>query len=122
MTKQIKIPSPEHPIAIEANPNRVTVHVGEHAVADTKSALTLQEANYPPVQYIPLEDVDFAVLRRSETTTYCPYKGDASYYGIAVGDNDLADAVWTYEEPYPAVAAIAGHLAFYTNRVQVSIG
>src|SRR6202166_1929906 len=83
--KQIKIPGPDHPITIEANPSRVVVKVGGKVIADTRDALTLREASYPSVQYIPRRDVDMAALTRSEHRTYCPYKGDASYYSISAG-------------------------------------
>jgi uncharacterized protein (DUF427 family) len=83
--RQIKTPGPDHPITIEANPARVVVTVAGHVVADTQRAVTLREAQYPPVQYIPLADVDMSLPRASDTTSYCPYKGDASYYSIAAG-------------------------------------
>jgi uncharacterized protein (DUF427 family) len=97
--KLIKIPGPDHPISVEANPSRVVVKVGGKIIADTHDALTLREASYPPVQYIPRRDVDMAALTRSEHTTYCPYKGDASYYSIPAGGDRSRNAVWTYETP-----------------------
>ena len=115
--KQIKIPGPDHPISIQRNPARVVVSVAGHVVADTRNALTLQEADYSPVQYIPREDVDFSQLERTDHATYCPFKGDCSYYSIPAGGKKSAKAVWTYEDPYPAVAEIRGHVAFYPNRV-----
>ena len=125
-TREPKIPGPDHPITIEATSTRVTARVGAHVVADTTRALTLREANYPPVQYIPLADVDLTLLAASDTQTYCPYKGDASYYSISLpegqeAEDHLTDAVWTYREPYDAVAAIAAHVAFYTDRVEVIV-
>jgi uncharacterized protein (DUF427 family) len=95
--KPIKIPGPDHPISIDVNPSRVLVKVGGKVIADTSDALTLREASYPPVQYIPRRDVDMAALTRSEHTTYCPYKGDASYYSIPAGGDRSRNAVWTYE-------------------------
>jgi uncharacterized protein (DUF427 family) len=121
-TREPKIPGPDHPITIEPTDARVMARVGGQVVADTVRALTLREANYPPVQYIPLEDVDQTLLADSTTLTYCPYKGDASYYGITAADGTLADAVWTYREPYDAVVEITGHVAFYTGRVDVVVG
>jgi uncharacterized protein (DUF427 family) len=115
--KPIKIPGPDHPIAIEANLSRVVVKVGGKIVADTSNALTLREASYPPVQYIPRQDVDMAALTRSEHTTYCPYKGDASYYSIPVGGDRSHNAVWTYESPFEAMAQIKDYVAFYPDRV-----
>ena len=120
MSEQVKIPGPGHPITVEPNPRRVVARVGEQVIADTTSALTLREADYPPVQYVPVQDVDQASLRRTDTRTHCPYKGDASYYSIVTGAGELTDAVWTYEQPHAAVATIAGHVAFYPDRVQVS--
>ena len=115
--RTIKIPGPDHPIAIEPNPGRVVVTLGGRVIADTRAALTLREANYPPVQYIPRKDVDIAALARSTTTTYCPYKGEAAYFTIPAGGDRSVDAIWTYEAPYGAVAEIKDHLAFYPDRV-----
>jgi uncharacterized protein (DUF427 family) len=116
-TKTIKIPGPDHPITITPNPNRVVVTVGGQVVADSRAALTLQEAAYAPVLYLPRADVDMTRLERSAHSTYCPYKGDCAYYSIPAGGERAVDAVWTYEQPYEAVAAIRGHVAFYPDRV-----
>jgi uncharacterized protein (DUF427 family) len=115
--KVMKIPGPAHPISIEANPSRVVVQVGGKIIADTRHALTLHEASYPPVQYIPRRDVDMAALTRSEHTSYCPYKGDASYYDIPAGGDRSRNAVWTYEDPFEAMAQIKDYVAFYPDRV-----
>jgi uncharacterized protein (DUF427 family) len=117
MDKPIRIPDASHPITIEHNPKRVVVTAGGRVIVDTTRALTLKEASYPAVLYVPREDADMTLLARSTTQTYCPYKGDCSYYSIDVGGEHKADAVWTYESPYDAVAQIRGHLAFYPNRV-----
>jgi uncharacterized protein (DUF427 family) len=113
----VKIPGPDHPITITANQNRVVVKVGGVVIADTTRALTLREAGYPPVQYIPREDARMDLLQRSQSHTYCPYKGEASYFNIPAGGDRSVDAVWTYEVPYFSVAPIGGYLAFYANRV-----
>jgi uncharacterized protein (DUF427 family) len=115
--KTVKIPGPDHPIAIEPNTARVVVTVGGKVIADTTAALTLREASYPPVQYIPRQDVDMAALTRSEHTTYCPYKGDASYFSIPAGGERSTNAIWTYETPFAAMAQIRDYLAFYPDRV-----
>jgi uncharacterized protein (DUF427 family) len=115
--KPIKLPGPDHPITIERNPSRVVVSVAGRIVADTRQALTLREAHYPAVQYIPRGDVDMALLARTDHATYCPYKGDCAYFSIPLGGERSTDAVWSYETPYAAVAAIKGHLAFYPDRV-----
>jgi uncharacterized protein (DUF427 family) len=117
MMKQTKIPGPDHPISIVANPSRITVVGGGRVIADTRGALKLREASYPGVEYIPRGDVEMGTLIRSEHKTYCPYKGDASYFSIpALGDRG-ANAVWTYESPFEAVAQIKDYLAFYPDRV-----
>ena len=115
--KQIKLPGLDHPIFIQRNPARVVVSVAGRVVADTHNALTVREADYPPVQYIPREDVDLSQLERTDHATYCPYKGDCNYYSIPAGGKKSVNAVWTYEDPYPAVAQIKGHVAFYPDRV-----
>ena len=122
MSREIKIPGPGHPITVEKNPERVTVRVGGQVVADTTSALVLQESNYPPVQYIPLADVDQSLLTATDTSTYCPFKGDASYYSLSTPDGELTDVIWTYRTPYEAVAPIAEHVAFYANKVEITVG
>jgi len=111
------VPGPDHPITIERYPNRVVVTVAGRVVADTRDALTLREASYPGVQYIPRKDVDMTLLERTDHATYCPYKGECSYYSIPAGGERSRNAVWTYEAPYEAVEAIKGHLAFYPDRV-----
>jgi uncharacterized protein (DUF427 family) len=113
----MKIPGPDHPITIEPNPKRVRVVFNGRVVADTTRALTLREANLPPVQYVPREDADIALFARTSRATHCPYKGDAAYYSLKVDDRTSEDAVWTYEAPYPSVAPIKDHLAFYRDRV-----
>jgi len=115
--KSVKVPGPDHPITIEANPRRVVVSVAGRTIADTRDALTLCESSYPPVQYIPRKDVDMSLLERTAHATYCPYKGDCAYYSIPSGGERSVNAVWSYEAPYAAVAAIEDHVAFYPNRV-----
>jgi uncharacterized protein (DUF427 family) len=113
----MKIPGPDHPITIVPHPNRVRVMFNGRAVVDSTRALALREAKYPTVLYIPREDADMALLARTDRRTHCPYKGDASYYSIRVGERAAENAIWSYEQPYPAVADIAGRLAFYPDRV-----
>jgi uncharacterized protein (DUF427 family) len=122
MTDQPRlIPGSDHPITVAPNPNRVVVRFGDAVIADTRAALTLQESTYPAVQYIPRADVDFAVLQRTDHHTYCPYKGDCAYYSIQIDGRRGENAVWTYEHPHDAVAAIKDHVAFYPNQVTMSI-
>jgi len=118
-SKHIKIPGPDHPITITRTKGRVTVTVNGNRVADTHEALTLKEAAYPAVQYIPRKDVDMMQLQRTSHQTYCPYKGECAYYSIPAGGERSVNAVWTYEAPYGAVTAIRESLAFYPDRVDV---
>ena len=123
MTRAVKIPDATHPITIRPTGSRVTVRVGGVKVAESDNALSLAEASYPVVQYIPIGDVDQSLLVRTDSQTYCPYKGDASYYSVQTPDGRTeTDLIWTYEQPYDAVAEIAGHVAFYANRAEVSVG
>jgi len=118
MTAKIaKLPDADHPITIMRNPARIVVSAGGRLVADTTEALTLREASYPAVHYIPRKDVDMSLLQRTDHATYCPYKGNCAYYSIPAGGERSANAVWTYEQPFAAVAAIKDHLAFYPSRV-----
>ncbi|WP_197376367.1 DUF427 domain-containing protein [Mycolicibacterium baixiangningiae] len=115
-------PTAEHPITVTPTGRRVTVEVNGTVIAETDDALTLQEADYPAVQYIPMRDVAASALVCSDTTTYCPYKGDAAYYHVNAADQTVEDVIWTYGQPYPAVADIAGHVAFYPDKADVTVG
>ena len=112
-----RVPGPDHPITITPQPGRVRVEVAGRVIADSARALALREAGYPVVFYLPREDADLSLLQRTDHTTYCPYKGDCAYFSVPVGGARSANAVWSYESPYDAVAAIGGHLAFYPDRV-----
>ena len=112
-----KIPGPDHPISVSPNPKRVVVTAAGRVIADTRCALTLREASYPAVQYIPRYDVEMNQLARTTHSSYCPYKGDAAYFSIPAAGERGTNAVWTYEAPYEAVAGIEGYVAFYPDRV-----
>jgi uncharacterized protein (DUF427 family) len=113
----VRIPGPDHPITITSVRARIIVTVAGQPIADTRAALTLKEAAYPPVHYIPRKDVDMTQLQRSPHQTYCPYKGECAYYNIPAGGERSRDAVWTYEAPHAAVSQIRDYLAFYADRV-----
>ncbi|MCK1424353.1 DUF427 domain-containing protein [Bradyrhizobium sp. 180] len=115
----MKLPGPDHPITITQNPRRVRVTAGDIVIAETSKALTLKEAKYPAVQYVPREDANMALLERTDRVTHCPYKGDASYYSIKADGKTLDNAIWTYETPFPAMTEISGHLAFYPDKVKI---
>lgn len=113
----MKLPGPDHPITITPNAKRVRITFGGQTVADTTHALRLQEASYPAVLYIPRADARMDLFTKTSNATHCPYKGDASYYSISSGGKTAENAVWSYETPFPAMAEIKDHLAFYPNRV-----
>lgn len=115
----MKLPGPDHPIAIAPNPKKIRITANGVVIAETTRALSLKEANYPVVQYIPRADANMALLSKTERSTHCPYKGDASYFSINAGGKTLDNSIWTYETPFPAMAEITGHLAFYPNKVTI---
>jgi len=115
----MKLPGPDHPITITPNPKRIRVSAGGIVIADSAHALTLKEASYPAVQYLPRSDANMALLARTERVTHCPYKGDANYFSIAAGGKTIENSIWTYEKPFPAMAEISGYLAFYPDKVTI---
>src|SRR5882757_7345414 len=113
----MKLPGPDHPITIEPSTKRVRVTFGGQVIADTTKALSLQEASYPAVLYIPRADAKMDLLKKTDHATHCPYRGDASYYSVAADGKTAENAVWSYEQPFPAMSEIKDYLAFYPNRV-----
>ena len=121
MTRERKIPDASHPITVTPTSGRVRVLVGDTVIAESSASLTLHEASYPPAQYVPLSDIDPAALSRTDTSTYCPFKGDASYFSVSTPEGTITDAGWTYDEAYDAVSEIKGHVAFYPDKVTVTV-
>jgi uncharacterized protein (DUF427 family) len=117
MERTVKIPGPDHPITISRSASHIVVKAGGRVIADSTEALALREASYPEVLYVPRKDVDMSLLERTSHSTYCPYKGECSYYSIPAGGDKAVNAIWTYESPYDAVSEIKEHLAFYPDRV-----
>lgn len=117
----MKVPGPDHPITIAPHPGPMVVRIGGRVIADTRTALRLAEASYPVVLYIPRADVEMLLFARSDHHTYCPYKGDCSYFSLPSAGGRGRNVAWSYEAPYPAVAAIKDHLAFYSDRVQIEL-
>jgi uncharacterized protein (DUF427 family) len=115
----MKLPGPDHPITITPNARRVRVKVGEHVIADSADVLMLKEASYPPVAYFPREDVEMGFLAKTDRASHCPYKGDAAYFTLHIDGDIRENAVWSYEEPFPAMAEIKDRLAFYPNQVEI---
>ena len=115
----MKLPGPDHPITITPNPNRIRVSADGVVIAETRRALTLKEAKYPAVQYIPREDAKLELLSRTDRVTHCPYKGDANYFSVNANGKVIENSIWTYEAPFPAMAEISSHLAFYPDKVKI---
>jgi uncharacterized protein (DUF427 family) len=115
----VKIPGPDHPITLERARRRWRVLLAGEVIADSAQAIVLREAHYPARVYFPRADVAMARLARSGRTSHCPYKGDAAYYSVSANGQVAGDAVWTYEQPFPAMAAIEGLLSFYPDKVQI---
>ncbi len=115
--RAVKIPGPDHPITIEEKQAHVIVSVAGKVIADTHEALSLKEASYPAVIYIPRRDVDMSSLEKTSHETYCPYKGECSYYSIPAGGERSVNAIWSYENPYASVSRIKDYMAFYADRV-----
>ena len=115
----MKIPGPDHPITLEPSRRRVRAAFERHVIADTTDALVLREADYPPVYYLPMDDVEMSFLAKTDHHTTCPYKGEASYWSIYMEGQLAENAVWGYEDPYPAMASLRGRVAFYPNVVDV---
>ncbi len=115
----MKIPGPDHPITITRNPRHVQALFHGHLIADSAASITLKEAGLKPVIYFPRDDVAMDFLHRTDRRTYCPYKGDASYFTIARDGEIIEDGVWSYEDPYPAMEAIRGMVAFYPNEIEI---
>ena len=119
-SRPVKIPGPDHPITIAANPNCIEVRLQGHLIARTSRALTMREGGYPPVHYIPRTDTEMPLLRDSTHTTYCPFKGEAGYFSIVLENGGAENAVWFYAEPFAAVSEVRDHLAFYADKVEIT--
>jgi uncharacterized protein (DUF427 family) len=115
----MKLPGPDHPITITKNPKRIRVTADGVVIAETTHALTLKEASYPAVQYIPRADAKLDLLARTDRVTHCPYKGDANYFSVNMPGKIIENSIWTYEKPFPAMTEITGHLAFYPDKVKI---
>jgi uncharacterized protein (DUF427 family) len=114
--------NPDHRVATAPAKERVKIVFGGEVIVDTQRAVRLEEGNYPPVYYVPRSDVKMDHFTKTAHHTYCPFKGEASYFTLSGGGKTAANAVWSYESPYDEVAVIKEHLAFYPNRVdQISV-
>jgi uncharacterized protein (DUF427 family) len=113
--------NPSHRITIEPFDGVVTVVFSDAILASTDEALALRETNHQPVFYIPFKDVYFELLRRSDSSTHCPYKGDASYWNVSAAGEAVNDVMWAYEEPFDEMKQIKGHGAFYPSKVRIEV-
>ncbi|RLQ87473.1 DUF427 domain-containing protein [Notoacmeibacter ruber] len=112
--------SPHIRIAPLEKPVAVKFH--DAIVASSDNALLLEEGDYPPVIYIPREDVYFEHMTRTEKTSHCPHKGDAHYYRLSAAGEAVDNAAWTYETPKDGVSKIGGFIAFYPQHVAIEQG
>ena len=110
---------PEHTVEISSDTCAIKVTWNGCVVADTQAARILREARYPAAYYVPIADTDAAFLSKTDHTTHCPFKGDASYYSLVADDVQDENAVWVYEEPFDQVEAIRDHVSFYPDRVTI---
>ena len=108
-------------ILVEPVAGRLTVRVDGVIVADTKAAVVLTEGRLPPRHYLPVADVQMSLLNSTDTSTHCPWKGDASYWSVTVNGTMHPDIVWSYPDPIPEMAEIAGLMSFYTERDEVDL-
>lgn len=111
-----------HEVHVQPHPQRVRVRVGDIAIADSTEALLLTETGHDPVAYVPHAHVRNDLLVPTETSTHCPYKGDASYWSIHLPDGIIVDAVWGYPTPLPDAPDLSGYVAFYPDKVKITIG
>ena len=112
---------PEHAIELAPAGKRIRVSFSGKTIADTSNAIVMNETGYPPVFYIPMVDIDESLLTPGSRHSRCPFKGVASYHGIAVGAEQVDNVLWFYEDPYDEVDQIAGHAAFYADKVSIDI-
>lgn len=109
---------PNHRVDVEPETRRVRVKRGGAIIAESEATLTVLETNHDPVTYFPRQDVRFDFLEATSHQTFCPFKGDASYWSIRVGDDLQENSVWSYQDPFPQVERLKGYLAFYPDRVE----
>jgi uncharacterized protein (DUF427 family) len=108
---------PAHRVELTPGPANLIVTFAGRSIVETSDAITVQETGYPPVYYVPRSALREARLEKTSRTSHCPFKGEASYFTLRLGDEVATDAVWSYERPYDEVAPLAGYLAFYPDKV-----
>lgn len=112
--------NPSYPLAVDDAGGRCLALVGERILADSSRALIVRESTYPPVVYFPRADVATILLQTSPNKTYCPFKGNASYFSATVNNETIEDIAWFYPAPYREVTAIKNHVAFYSTKASVT--
>jgi uncharacterized protein (DUF427 family) len=113
---------PDHTITVKPYDRTVTVYSGDTVIASSEDALELREGGYPPVIYIPFRDIYFEHLLPSDTVTHCPFKGDASYWGVTSQGEAEKDVMWAYQAPYDEMTSLRDHGAFYPDKVRIDAG
>ncbi|MEE8488099.1 MAG: DUF427 domain-containing protein [Gemmatimonadota bacterium] len=109
---------PDYRVDLESDTKRIRVRFDGEIVADSRRTLVVRETKHDPVIYFPREDVRFERLERTRHQTFCPFKGDASYWSLRVGDRIEDNAAWSYESPFDEVAGLKDYIAFYPDRVE----
>ena len=109
---------PDHRVDLEPHPERVRVRFAGEVVADSDRALLVRESGHDPVVYFPRDDVRAELLEPTQHSTFCPFKGDASYWTVRVGDREEANSVWSYEDPFQEVVGLKDFMAFFADRVE----
>lgn len=112
---------PNHRVMATQSPRHVRVLLGDVLLADSRAAFLVEESGHDPVWYFPPNDVDEHHLTPTETSSYCPFKGHASYWSISVGGQSVPDAVWAYLAPFDECRALAGYYAFYPDQVRIEV-
>ena len=113
---------PDYRVDLEPSDVRVTVRAGNTVVADSTRTLVVRETKHDPVVYVPRDDVRFELLEATDHHTFCPFKGEASYFTARAGDQVLENGIWSYEDPFPEVAGLKDYVAFYPDRFEIATG
>ena len=108
---------PDYRVDFEQTAKRVRVRLGGQTVADSTDARIMLETRHTPVYYLPRADVRMDLAERTDHESFCPFKGEASYWTLVVGDQSAENAMWSYEQPFAEVAGIRDYMAFYGDRV-----
>jgi len=112
---------PNYAVDITPRQTEVVVRIGDQEIARSRRAVLVEETKHRPVWYLPLQDVDQNLIKATDTSTYCPFKGHASYWSVITADGTVDDAVWAYMDPYDECEPLRGYASFYTNKVDLYV-